>query len=256
MRPQATLIFGIILGAACPAEPINFSRQIRPILSENCIACHGPDDKGRKGKLRLDDEQDAKRDRKGDFVILPGKPEQSELIKRLTLPKEHDDVMPPKNGPLPAAEIDVIRRWVAEGAAWPTGVVLAVKDKAKEDAKAELAQKLTTLEKLEIFPESVALETKRDFHRIVVFATFKDATTRDVTAFADLKVADAKVAAFDGYSVHAVADTGATEVVASLGGRTARIPVAVKEGHKDRAVSFRQDAVSYTHLTLPTNREV
>jgi hypothetical protein len=139
--------------------------------------------------------------------------EQSELVKRLVLPKDHDDIMPPKGGPLPAAQIDVIRRWVAEGAAWPAGVVLAAKDKAKEEAKAELAQKLTTLEKLEIFPESVTLETKRDFHRIVVFATFKDATTRDVTAFADLKVADAKVAAFDGYSGHAIADDEVTRII-------------------------------------------
>ncbi len=64
MPPKANLFIGVFLAAACSAEPIHFSRQIRPILSENCIACHGPDDKGRKGKLRLDDEQDAKRDRK------------------------------------------------------------------------------------------------------------------------------------------------------------------------------------------------
>ena len=94
MPSQAILFLGVFLGATCAAEPINFSRQIRPILSENCIACHGPDEKGRKGKLRLDDEQDAKRDRKGDFVILPGKPEQSELIKRIES-TDPDDVMPP-----------------------------------------------------------------------------------------------------------------------------------------------------------------
>ena len=83
MPSKATLFLGVFVGALCSAEPINFSRQIRPILSENCIACHGPDEKARKGKLRLDDENDSKRDRKGDFVILPGKPEQSELIKRI-----------------------------------------------------------------------------------------------------------------------------------------------------------------------------
>jgi len=120
MPSQATLFFGVILGATvCSAEPINFSRQIRPILSENCIACHGPDDKGRKGKLRLDDEQDAKRDRKGDFVILPGKPEQSELIKRIES-TDPDDVMPPpkQHKTIAPAQVALLKEWIKQGAVW------------------------------------------------------------------------------------------------------------------------------------------
>ena len=120
MPPKATLFFGVILGAAvCSAEPINFSRQIRPILSENCIACHGPDEKGRKGKLRLDDEQDAKRDRKGDFVILPGKPEQSELIKRIES-TDPDDVMPPpkQHKTIAPAQLALLKEWIKQGAVW------------------------------------------------------------------------------------------------------------------------------------------
>jgi hypothetical protein len=119
MPSQATLFFGVILGATCSAEPINFSRQIRPILSENCIACHGPDEKGRKGKLRLDDEQDAKRDRKGDFVILPGKPEQSELIKRIES-TDPDDVMPPpkQHKTIAPAQLALLKEWIKQGAVW------------------------------------------------------------------------------------------------------------------------------------------
>ena len=119
MPPKATLIFGVILAAACSAEPIHFSRQIRPILSENCIACHGPDEKGRKGKLRLDDEQDAKRDRKGEFVILPGKPEQSELIKRIES-DDPDEVMPPpkQHKTIPAAQLALLKEWIRQGAPW------------------------------------------------------------------------------------------------------------------------------------------
>jgi mono/diheme cytochrome c family protein len=119
MPPKATLIFGVFLAAACSAEPIHFSRQIRPILSENCIACHGPDDKGRKGKLRLDDEQDAKRDRKGDFVILPGKPEQSELIKRIES-DDPDEVMPPpkQHKTIPPAQLALLKEWIRQGAPW------------------------------------------------------------------------------------------------------------------------------------------
>ena len=119
MPSQATLFLGVFLSAACAAEPINFSRQIRPILSENCIACHGPDEKGRKGKLRLDDEQDAKRDRKGDFVILPGKPEQSELIKRIES-TDPDDVMPPpkQHKTIPPAQLTLLKEWIKQGAVW------------------------------------------------------------------------------------------------------------------------------------------
>jgi len=110
-------------------------------------------------------------------------------------------------------------------------------------APADLTQKLMQIEKLEIFPSAVALESKRDFHRLVVLATFKDATTRDVTAFANLHVADSKVASLEEYSAHAIADSGATEVIAELGGLSAKVPVQVKNGLKDRAVSFRLDVM-------------
>jgi mono/diheme cytochrome c family protein len=228
------------LSAVASAAPVAFD-EVRAIFEGKCLECHNPEKT--KGKLLMTTREAFLKAGESGHALIGVAADQSELVKRLVLPKDHDDLMPPKGGPLPAAEIDVIRRWVAEGAAWPTGVVLAAKDKAKETAKAELTQKLATLEKLEIFPDAVTLETKRDFHRIVVFATFKDATTRDVTAFADLRIGDEKVAKFDGYSVHAVADAGQTEVVASIGGRTARMPVAVKEGHRDRAVSFRQDVM-------------
>ncbi|PAZ05838.1 MAG: cell surface protein [Opitutia bacterium AMD-G1] len=228
------------LTAAADAAPVAFD-EVRAIFEGKCLECHNPDKT--KGKLLMTSREGFLKGGESGAALIGVDAEKSELVKRLVLPKDHDDIMPPKGGPLPAAEIDVIRRWVAEGAAWPAGVVLAAKDKSKEEAKAELTQKLATLERLEIFPESISLETKRDFHRLVVFATFKDATTRDVTAFADLRIADEKVAKFDGYSVHAVTEAGKTEVVAALGGLTARIPVAVKDGQKDRAVSFRLDVM-------------
>lgn len=234
-------VFLLLAGAVrLVAAPVAFD-EVRAIFEAKCVECHNPDKV--KGKLLMTSRETFLKGGESGLALIGVGAEQSELVKRLILPTDHDDLMPPKGGPLPAAQIDVLRRWVAEGAVWPAGVTLVARDKGKEEAKAELTRKLTTLERLEIFPESITLETKRDFHRIVVFATFKDATTRDVTAFADLGVADDKIARFDAYSVHAVADAGRTEVVASLGGRTVRIPVTVKEGHKDRAVSFRQDVM-------------
>ena len=98
----------------------DFDRDIRPILSDKCFACHGPDEKERKAKLRLDRKEDAFKPLKsGASAIVPGDPEKSELITRLTA-KDEDDVMPPpKSGKkLTAAQIDLLRRWVAEGAKW------------------------------------------------------------------------------------------------------------------------------------------
>src|SRR5690349_4697048 len=78
--------------AAPPAKPaIDFTRQIRPILAENCFACHGPDDKARKAKLRLDTKEGALGH---SGRIVPGKADESDLIARVTS-KDADEVMPP-----------------------------------------------------------------------------------------------------------------------------------------------------------------
>ena len=230
----------VALTGVVSAAPVAFD-EVRGILEGKCLECHNPDKT--KGKLLMTTREGFLKGGASGAALLGVAADQSELVKRLVLPKDHDDLMPPKGGPLPAAEIDVLRRWVAEGGVWPAGVTLSAKAKPAADPAADLARKLPTLEKLELFPAAVTLETKRDFHRIVVFATFKDATTRDVTAFADLRIADPQVARCEDYSLHAVADSGRTELIATLGGRTVRMPVTVKEGHRDRAVSFRQDVM-------------
>ena len=69
--------------AATPDAQIDYNRDVRPILSENCYACHGPDAKARKAGLRLDRKTDALRDRSGYAAIVPGDIEASELIQRI-----------------------------------------------------------------------------------------------------------------------------------------------------------------------------
>ncbi len=103
-----------------PEPEVDFNRDIRPILSRNCFACHGRDEEHRAAKLRLDQRDSALAELEdGARAIVPGDPESSELIFRIT---EEDETvrMPPKKagGRLRPDEIERIRRWIAQGAAY------------------------------------------------------------------------------------------------------------------------------------------
>jgi hypothetical protein len=108
------------VSAANPKEhPVQFNRDVRPILSDNCFACHGPDKNQRKAELRLDTEQGAFADRGGYQVIVPGKPEQSELFRLITSTDESLRMPKPKFGKeLSKRQVELIRLWIAQGAGW------------------------------------------------------------------------------------------------------------------------------------------
>lgn len=100
------------------AENVRFNRDVRPILSEHCFTCHGQDEKERKGGLRLDERASALEGGKsGDPAIVPGKPDVSELLYRVTT-HDTDDLMPPPDSkkPLSAEQIETLRRWIQDGA--------------------------------------------------------------------------------------------------------------------------------------------
>src|SRR5690348_16981079 len=102
-----------VLASALPAAPVDFNTDVRPILSEHCYTCHGPDVAARKSSLRLDNEASAK------SVIHPGDPAQSELIRRVTATDARR--MPPAwagKAALPEHDIDLLKRWIVEGAQW------------------------------------------------------------------------------------------------------------------------------------------
>ncbi|MBL9139943.1 MAG: PSD1 domain-containing protein [Verrucomicrobiales bacterium] len=106
-----------------PATPVDFNRDIRPILSQNCFFCHGPDENERKGGLkesgglRLDTATGQRQDLGGYFAVVPGKPETSDLLRRITT-SDADDVMPPaaSGKRVTPDQADLLRRWIAEGA--------------------------------------------------------------------------------------------------------------------------------------------
>ncbi|MBM4057543.1 MAG: DUF1549 domain-containing protein, partial [Planctomycetes bacterium] len=117
-RPAiAVLAFAACAGrVALAAEPVVFGRDVRPVLAEKCFACHGPDVAEAKGDLRLDSRAAAVGE-PGKGAIVPGEPDQSELVRRI-LSTDPDDRMPPPEShkTLSADEIDVLRRWIDEGA--------------------------------------------------------------------------------------------------------------------------------------------
>src|SRR4051794_17130428 len=111
--------FGPWPAAAAGPGRVDFAREVRPILAENCFECHGPDPRGRKGDLRLDTRDGLFGDRGGYGLVVPGKPDESELIARV-VSTDSEEVMPPPKSrrSLSPAQVERLKRWVAQGAPW------------------------------------------------------------------------------------------------------------------------------------------
>lgn len=112
-RPLLALLVAAVAGAG---EPVDFNRDVRPILNEKCMGCHG----GVKhaGGISVQYREDILgKGESGRPSVVPGKPEESELIRRI-LTDDHDDRMPKEKAPLSKAQADILVRWVKEGAKW------------------------------------------------------------------------------------------------------------------------------------------
>jgi hypothetical protein len=241
LRASRPVLTSLLALSAATASAVDFVKDVQPIFEAKCLECHNPNKV--KGKLLMDTAANLLKGGDTGAGLVAGQPDKSLLVERIVLPKDHDDIMPPKGGPLAANEIATIKQWVAEGANWPQGLALRYTSPEERKALAALNKKLPTLKRLEIMPERYSLETKRDSHRVIVLATFDDATTKDVTGLCNLKVTDPKVATLDGLTLKPTADAGVTELTATLGGQTVKAAVEVKGGQQDRAVSFRLDCM-------------
>lgn len=109
------LLLALLSSAVSLSAKTNFLRDVKPILENRCVRCHGPDAAMRG--LRLDKKERAM------FAIVPRRPEDSRLY---TAAKS--GFMPPGAAKLSPAEIETVRRWIAEGARWPNGVVLTARN--------------------------------------------------------------------------------------------------------------------------------
>ncbi len=115
-------------GPAEVPDTIDFVKHVQPIFEANCVACHGPVKP--KGKYRMDIKSEALKTQGGGNIV-PGDVEESWLAFVISVPADEDDLMPPTKvgGPMTKVQIDVIRKWIEQGAKWPDGVEL----KAKKD---------------------------------------------------------------------------------------------------------------------------
>src|SRR5579872_572951 len=109
------------------AAPVDFVTDVKPILEQNCLACHNVKHAGENGDYRLDVKSEAFKPHKKTQRIVSGKPDDSALYYLTVLPADDKTRMPPpdRSAPLPKEQTEILRRWIAEGANWPEGVTLA-----------------------------------------------------------------------------------------------------------------------------------
>ncbi len=117
----------LLLSAAIGHAAVSFESEVKPIFEKHCVECHGP--KKQKSEFRLDDREVALHGGESHAPnILPGKAAESPLIKFVTT-TDRDTRMPPKGERLTAAEVDTLKRWIAEGAVWPESASLKKTDR-------------------------------------------------------------------------------------------------------------------------------
>ena len=112
------LLLTLALTSLAPAQDVSFNRDIRPILSNKCFFCHGPDENKREAGLRLDTREGALADIDGFSAVVPGNPDESEMLFRVAH-LDPDERMPPpeaKKERLTKSEIALLHRWIEQGA--------------------------------------------------------------------------------------------------------------------------------------------
>ncbi|MSR55587.1 MAG: DUF1553 domain-containing protein [Gemmataceae bacterium] len=198
----AAFLMVLVAAAASAQSPVDFSRDVLPILSDNCFFCHGPDENARKAKLRLDTKEGAFRVRDGMAVIVPGKSDKSELIRRITS-HEAEEMMPPakSNRKLTAKQIDTLKRWVDDGAKWGQPWALTSLKKPTVPGPQSAAKPIDRFvrEKLEKEGLKPSSETTRDMwlRRATLDLTGLPPTPKEMDEFLKDTSADAYAKAVD-----------------------------------------------------------
>jgi hypothetical protein len=237
MKPLSSLAITLVLlfqGGASSAE------IPKDLLEAKCVSCHHPEKT--KGDLDMTTRETIMLGGEAGAAINLTQVEKSEILLRVRLPHDDDDIMPPskKGTPLNEVEIEQLSAWIKAGAPWPEGLVLAPADPKAMPAADAAAD--PAIKKIEVFPKSVTLETKEDFHKIIVIAYFDDAATRDITRQAKLALGDPSLVTLKETTISPVKD-GSTELKVTYRGLTNTIPIVVKNATAERPVSFQLDVM-------------
>src|SRR5688500_745907 len=122
LNKKILLVIGLLVAAVIsylvlmPAKKVDFSADVKPILNKKCISCHGGV-KAKAGFSVLFREDALAKTEAGKPAIIPGDPEGSEMIRRITI-NDPEERMPYKHEPLSKAEISILKRWIKQGAKW------------------------------------------------------------------------------------------------------------------------------------------
>ena len=230
-------IHAFICFAISESHAVDFGKEIKPILETKCVSCHGIEKQ--KGELDLSNLLAAKEGGENGPAITPGKPQESELIHRITLAHDDDEIMPPKGGPLSEAQINSLKEWISDGAKWPDGVILVERDPINPQ---DLAKESLNLSSIAIYPPKASLTTSADLQRFVAMATYIDGTTRDITDKVTFDPKNTALVTVAGNMIRPRAD-GDTEISVNFHGKSASAPLTVNKASTEREISFRLDVM-------------
>src|SRR6187549_1476484 len=128
MAVPARKLFLILFSVSGIASAeFDFRQQVQPVLENQCVRCHNGEKS--KGGLRLDTKAGFLKGGESGPVVVPGDLEKSELVRRIKLPRGHEDLMPQEAEPLSGPHKNWLLEWVKTGAKWPDGVVLKARKK-------------------------------------------------------------------------------------------------------------------------------
>ena len=235
--PTFLFLAALTLGASASIT------AVRDIFEHSCVECHNAEKD--KGGLRMDVKASFLKGGDSGSPIDLKTPDKSELLRRVLLAHDDDEFMPPSSKkkerkPLTQEEINRLKNWITKGAKWDEKITL--KHRERSATKEDYSKADPNLASIAVYPTSITLETKRDFHRLIILATDKNAVTRNVTSSVKFTIADPSLTRIEGSTLFPIKD-GATTVNIAFRGKELTVPVVVKDAAKDRRVSFQQDVV-------------
>ncbi|MEM8955328.1 MAG: DUF1549 domain-containing protein [Verrucomicrobiota bacterium] len=226
---------------AAGSSDIKFTTHVQPIFETRCVKCHN--DEKTKGDLRMDKKPLFLEGGDSGPAIVAGKPDESLIIERITLPHDDIDVMPPDEPFLQEDEIEILSQWITAGAPWPESVPTLVAREGdpfpKNNSKKWNAKNLAAIT---AYPDTANLDSKVDDQSIIVVASYDDGTDRDITELAKFQVAQNNVAKLDKNILTPVTD-GKTSLKISFQDKSLDLPVTVAKAAHTPPVSFNLDVM-------------